>query len=154
MRNYILYNKIISANGGSFKMIKQLIKEEIINTQGVIKHDWLNEKVLNEIKLTTSLYDHIEVVNKSYDKENITRSVLENVEGMGYGWKGVNYEEKDWYKMMCKMVEQECNSCKNSLNYTYFILSEDCNVKSYNLISVFDDETRKDVIISFSNTEL
>jgi len=121
----------------------------------MIKYGQLDEKILLELKMTTSLYDYIEIVTDYYDDEELP--YLNNwtdVEGMGYGWAWSRCDEKDWHKMMSKMVGYEADSLiKDEENTLYFVYKGD-KVKKYHFITLYGKQHRVDTIISFSDEEL
>lgn len=136
-------------------MTKQdIIKDVLANTKNVTRHGTLNEKVLLELKMTTSLYDFIEVVTNYYDDEE--RPDFNNwtdVEGFGYGWRWMNYEEKDWHKMMSRMVAEECDKLMCDIHKGYYLVEENESTKTYQIINISDCR-RVDTLITFSNEEV
>lgn len=119
----------------------------------IIKYGQLNEKLILELRMTTSLYDYIEIVTKYYDDEE--RPYYNNwidVEGMGYGWTWMKYEEKEWHKMMQKLVFNKADSLLLNLDKTIYFVYENERVKTYHFVTM--DEYREDTIIGFSNEEI
>lgn len=120
----------------------------------VIKYGQLNEKLLLELKMTTSLYDYIEIITNYYDdKENPYFNNWTDIEGMGYGWMWLNYEEKDWHKMMSRLVGDEADHLLHNMDTFLYVVYENERAKIYHFVTV-DGIYRKDIIISFSNKEL
>ena len=142
-------------------------KSEIVNkvlstVKNVTKHGQLTEKVLMELKMMTSLYGYIEVVTNYYSEEG--RPDFNNwvdVEGMGYGWAWMKYEEYEeneekWhemmYEMMCKMVANESEWLLQDMDDTYYLVYENEGEKKYHFINF--NGYRSDIIITLSNEEL
>ncbi|PLR99604.1 hypothetical protein [Bacillus sp. T33-2] len=120
----------------------------------IIKYGNIVEEVLMELKMITSLYNYIQVVTKYYDDEERPYvNTWVDIEGMGYGWAWMAYEEKDWHKMMSKMVACEADRMLKDMENTLYFVYEDEKVKTYHFITL-DGLYRTDVIISFSNTEI
>lgn len=119
----------------------------------IIKYGQVNEKVLLELRMTTSLYEHIEIVTNYYDDErNPYYNNWTDVEGMGYGWVWLRYEEEDWHKMMSKLVSHEADSLLQDMDTTLYFVYENEERKVYHFVSLGD--WREDVLISFSNDEI
>lgn len=121
----------------------------------IIKYGRLDEKVLLELKMTTSLYEHIEIVINYYDDDEDRPycNTWTDVEGMGYGWAWCNYEEKDWHKMMSNLVSREAESLLKNMDDLLYFVYENEKVKTYHFIEV-DGVYRNDVLIGFSNDEM
>lgn len=133
--------------------MEKILKHILSPDDRIIKYGQLNEKVLMELKMTTSLYDYIEIVTNYYDDEdNPYFNNWTDVEGMGYGWVWLNYEEKDWHKMMSKLVYREADSLLLDMDNTLYFVYENERVKTYHFISLGD--CRQDVLIGFSNDEI
>ncbi len=130
----------------------QKIFDHILSPEDqIIKYGKMNEKILMELKMTTSLYDYIEVVTNYYDDDE--RPYLNNwtdVEGFGYGWAWLNYDEKDWHKMMSQMASEEVESLP--LDKTLYFVYENEKLKTYHFVCLGD--WREDVVVSFSNEEI
>jgi hypothetical protein len=132
---------------------KNIIKNVLSSTPNVISRGILNEKILLELKMSTSLYDYIEVVTNYYDERDRPEfNTWTDVEGFGYGWAWMNYEEKDWHKMMSKMVADECEGLKESVNTGYYLICDDGTYKKYHFI--ITDYYRVDTIVTLSNKEI
>ena len=137
-------------------MIKQDVIQNVLSSKtNIIKHGILNEKILLELKMNTSFYDYIEVVTNYYDDEE--RPDFNNwtdVEGMGYGWAWLKYENEEhkWYKMMCKMVASQCEYLNKDINNTYYLVYEDEINKYYHFINF--NGYREDTITTLSNKEI
>jgi hypothetical protein len=132
------------------------ILEHILSPEdNIIKYGQLNEKLLLELKMTTSLYDYIEIVTNYYDdfKHMPYRNNWTDVEGMGYGWAWLNYEEKDWHKMMSKLVSHEAESLLSNMDNILYFVYENERVKTYHFVFI-EGMYRTDTLISFSNTEI
>jgi hypothetical protein len=113
----------------------------------------VNENILRELKMTTSLYDYIEIVTNYYDDDEMPYvNNWTDVEGMGYGWVWMNYEEKDWHKMMGRLVLDKADSLLKYMENTLYFVYENEKVKTYHFIMLF--EYREDILISFSNEEI
>ncbi len=132
--------------------LTDIIKEVLSGSTNIIKHGWLNEKILLETKMTCSLYNHIQVINNSYD--DITEVIWTDIKGMDYGWRWLRYPEEKRHDMMHQMVIEECNNLKNVINDTYYIVNDENGVKNYTFITVLENKYRWDTLISFSNSEL
>ncbi|WP_080845677.1 hypothetical protein [Cytobacillus gottheilii] len=109
--------------------------------------------------MTTSLYEHIEIVTNFYDDErNPFRCNWTDVEGMGYGWVWMQYEEKDWHKMMGKLVQHETKSLLKVMDDTLYFVYEKKKAKTYHFVTMGRFVTkggwREDTIITLSNEEL
>ncbi|MEK4907457.1 hypothetical protein [Niallia sp. FSL M8-0099] len=119
----------------------------------IIKYGLVDEKIILELKMTTSLYEYIEVLNNYYDNEdNPYFNNWTDVEGMGYGWAWMRYEEKDWHKMMSKLVEDRSYFLLRDMDNTLYFVYENEKVKTYHFVTL--DSWREDTIIGFSNEEL
>ena len=119
----------------------------------LIKYGLLNEKLLLELKMSTSLYEHIEVVTNYYDNEtNPYRINWTDVEGMGYGWAWMRHKEEDWHKMMGKLVSYEADSLSTVMDDTLYFVYENSQIKTYHFVTLNGDRT--DVLIGFSNEEM
>jgi hypothetical protein len=140
------------ANLGGILMDK-ILKHILSPNDQIIKYGQLNEKILLELKMTTSLYEYIEIVTNYYDDEELPYfNNWTDVEGMGYGWAWMKYEEKDWHKMMSKLVACEAASLLLDMDNTLYFLYENDDVKTYHFVSLGD--YREDVLIGFSNIEI
>lgn len=119
----------------------------------ILKQGSLNEKVLLELKMNTSLFEHIEVVIDYYDDDEMPgENNWTDVEGMGYGWRWLHYDKGRWHEMMCKIVAEECEGLLNNINKVYYIIAQENEKKIYHLITL--DEYRTDTIVTLSNEEL
>lgn len=129
--------------------------EQIVSPDNrIIKYGQLDEKVLLELKMTTSLYDYIQVITDYYDEEDHPYfNNWTDIEGMGYGWAWLNYEEKDWHKMMEKIVSSEADSLSRIADEIFYIVHENENEKIYQFIHI-EGIYREDIIITFSNNEI
>lgn len=136
-------------------MNKQTLVQEIVTTTpNVIKHGKLNEKILLELKMMTSLYEYIEVVTNYFD--DVKRPNFNNwtdVEGMGYGWIWMNYEEKNWHKMMGRIVADECNYLLTCMQDVYYMVYENERCKTYHFINI-NPYGRTDILVGLSNEEI
>lgn len=120
----------------------------------IIKYGQLDDKLLLELRMTTSLYENIEVITNYYDDE--TYPYFNNwtdVEGMGYGWAWLRHEEKDWHKMMSNLVDREADSLTKDMNNTLYFVYESDNTKTYHFVSI-GTVSRTDTLITFSNEEM
>ena len=132
-----------------------MLNEILSQKKHVIKHGKLNENILLELKMTTSLYDYIRVVTNHYsDEERPDFINWTDVEGMGYGWRWLRYEEKEerWHEMMAKMVREEAEYLSKNRKEQYFVVYDEEDTKTYHFIT--NEYTRTDILISFSNKEL
>lgn len=130
-----------------------ILKHIVPNNERIIKYGQLDEKILLELRMTTSLYDYIQVVTNYYDNEERPFCInWTDVEGMGYGWAWLDYEEADWHKMMARMVSREAESLSRDMDNTLYFIYENKTVKTYHFIALCDE--RFDVLISFSNAEI
>lgn len=134
----------------------ETIITHILSTEDtLIKCGQIDEKILRELKMITSLYDYIQMVTVYYDDED--RPYKRNwtdIEGMGYGWGWMNYEEKDWHKMMSRMISREADSLIMDMDNTLYLVYENELVKTYHFISLTGGYYREDVLFSFSNKEI
>lgn len=120
----------------------------------ILKHGQLDHNILLELKMMTSFYDYIEVNTTYHDDKNDDNLVTwVDIEGMGYGWIWVKYEEKDWYSMMLKLVIDECKHLTKEMKHTYYFVYEYQNILFYRFV-VKDECCRRDRIIQLSNEEL
>jgi hypothetical protein len=133
---------------------KDIYKKVLASAKNVTQHGQLNEKVLWRLKMTTSLYEHIEVTIKHYDDKNKPDfNNWNDVEGMGYGWAWVRYDEDRWHEMMSRMVSKESQGLLRDMDETYYLMYEDERGKVYHFITIHSTH-RYDTIITFSNDEL
>jgi hypothetical protein len=131
----------------------QILNHILTNNEKLITYGELNEKVLMELKMTTSLYEHIEIVTDYYDDdERPYDNNWTDVEGMGYGWAWLSYEERDWHMMMSKLVSDEADVLKHADNVLYFKYEKEDAI-TFHFIRL-DGMYRTDVLIRFSNKEL
>jgi hypothetical protein len=132
----------------------KILEHILMPNDKIIKYGQVDEKILLELKMTTSLYEHIEIVTNYYD--DVEMPYINNwtdVEGMGYGWAWLRYKEKDWHKMMGRLVSDQANSLLfNADNILYFVYENE-KVKTYHFVQL-NNYYREDVIISFSNEEM
>lgn len=133
--------------------IEKILEHILQPEDKIIKYGIVDEKILLELKMTTSLYDYIEIVTDYYDDDEMPYdNNWTDVEGMGYGWSWIRYEENDWYKMMCRLVSMEAESLLLRMDNTLYFVYENDRVKTYHFVTM--DEYREDLLISFSNEEL
>ena len=143
------YNDIFNDSGD----LKNIINYILSSTPKLIKHGCLNEKILLELKMNTSLYNYIEVLYNLYTDEDYPDfNNWTDVEGMGYGWKWLRYKESEWHKMMCKIVDEHCDRLLKNINKVYYFVYKQDKCKVYHFVTL--DEYRKDTIISLSNEEI
>lgn len=120
----------------------------------IVKYGQVDEKILMELRMTTSLYEHIQTINNYYDDEDMPYfNNWTDIEGFGYGWCWMNHDEKNWHKMMSQLVDGEALYLKRVMDDALYFVYEDEKVKTYHFI-VLEDKERYDVIISFSNDDL
>lgn len=134
---------------------KDIHNKVLASKKSIINHGQLNEKILLALKMTTSLYEYIEVITEFYDdNERPDFNNWVDVEGMGYGWAWMNYENEEhrWHEMMSKMVSHESEGLLSTLDDTYFIIYENERGKVFHFITLLD--SRFDTIITFSHSEL
>lgn len=131
--------------------INKIIEHIVPENNRIIKYGQLDEKIILELKMTTSLYDYIELVINYYDdEENPYYISWVDIEGMGYGWAWMQHEERDWHKMMSKLVSYESDLLDMS-NTLYFVYDND-DIKTYHFVTI--GEYRQDVLVGFSNKEI
>lgn len=119
----------------------------------ILQHGKLNEQVLLGLKMTTSLYQYIQVVINFYeDKNNPRRITWSDVEGMGYGWRWADYPEEKWHNMMSKIVSEESNKINKELSEINYLIYQNGEEKVFHFISERSD--KKETIVTFSNKEL
>lgn len=131
----------------------KILKHILSPNDRIIKYGQVNENILRELKMATSLYNYIEIVTNYYDDEKHPYfNNWTDVEGMGYGWRWLHYEEKDWHKMMSRLVSDEAEYLLSVMDSTLYFIYENEKVKTYHFITL--DDYREDILISFSNEEL
>ncbi|MFE6075672.1 hypothetical protein ACFVQB_14465 [Paenibacillus sp. NPDC057886] len=120
----------------------------------IIKHGQLDHKVILELKMMTSFYDYIEI-NTTYHDDMSDQNLVTwmDIEGMGYGWIWASYDEKDWFKMMLRLVYDECRLLKEEMSHAYYFVYEYQNILFYHFV-VKDGNVRRDRIVQLSNEEL
>jgi len=134
--------------------MKEIVNHVLSPNDKLLKYGQLNEKLLLELKMTTSLYEYIEIVTNYYDDEdNPYVNNWTDIEGMGYGWVWLRHEEKDWHKMMARLVGEEAEYLMRDMDDILYFVYENERAKVYHFVFV-DGVYRKDIIISFSNKEL
>ncbi|MCP1184999.1 hypothetical protein [Paenibacillus sp. 1781tsa1] len=122
--------------------------------RNIIKHGRLDYKMLLELKMMTTFYEYIEINTTYHDNKNDENFISwMDIEGMGYGWRWARYEEEDWYKMMLRLVCDECRFLTKEMKYTYYFVYEYQNILFYHFV-VKDKYDRRDRIIQLSNEEL
>lgn len=120
----------------------------------ILKHGQLDQKILLELKMMTAFHDYIEVDTTYHDDKNNENFISwMDIEGMGYGWRWARYEEKDWYKMMLRLVSDECKHLTKEMKHTYYFIYELQNILVYHFV-VKNEYCRRDTIIQLSNEEL
>ncbi|GAE36680.1 hypothetical protein [Halalkalibacter akibai] len=131
-----------------------IIHEHLLSSEDkMIKSGQLDEKIVLELKMTTALFDYIQVVNNYYDDEdNPYFNNWTDIEGFGYGWAWMSFEEKDWHKMMARMVSSEADDLLKKEEKTLYYVYENPTVKTYHFITL--DDWRTDMIVSLSNKEI
>jgi hypothetical protein len=135
--------------------VDKILEHILSPNDKIIKYGQLDEKVLLELKMTTSLYSDIDIITNYYDDERMPYiNNWTDVEGMGYGWVWLNHEEKDWHKMMGKLVSDEADSLLLDMDDTLYFVYEDESVKTYHFVYLGKGSYRQDVLIRFSNEEL
>lgn len=133
--------------------MKEILEYILPPGDQIIKYDQVNEKILLEHRMTTSLYDYIEVVTNYYDDDEMPYiNNWTDVECMGYGWAWLNYEEKDWHKMMGKLVSDTADLLLLNMDNALYFVYENEKVRTYHFVSL--DDWREDKLISFSNEEI
>ena len=136
------------------KNTKEIYTKVLSSIENVSIHGQLNEKVLLGLQMTTSLYKHIEVITNYYDDEDHPEfNNWTDVEGMGYGWAWLRYDESRWHEMMSKMVAEESKGLLREVDDTYYVIYEIEGRKTFHFISS-NDNGRRDSIITFSNDEI
>lgn len=135
-------------------MIKQKMIDSVVNSnKNIVKQGILSEKVLLELKMLTSLYDHIQIVTNYYsDEEDPDFNNWTDIEGMGYGWAWTRYEEDRWHEMMGKLIAYECEGLKENVNKGHYVVYESDGIKTYHFIT--NNWYRIDILVSFSDKEL
>lgn len=119
----------------------------------LIKYGQLDDKVLLELKMTTSLYDYIQVITNYYDDdERPYINSWTDIEGFGYGWLWMNHDEKDWHREFSKFVGREADRLIDDMDNTLYFIYEDHKVKTFHFVSL--NRWREDTIIDFSNEEM
>lgn len=101
--------------------MEKILKHILRPNDKIVKYGQFNEKVALELKMTTSLFDYIEAVWNYYDGDNPYFNNWTDVEGFGYGWGWLNYEEEDWHKMMSRTVARGIDmiDLENTLYFVY-----------------------------------
>lgn len=131
--------------------LKHIYDEVLSSTENVIKHSELNDKIIMEMKMMTSLYDYMDVFINYYDEDPHFNNWTD-IEGMGYGWRWMRYPEEKWHDMMSRMVFEESNDLLRDVKDTYYLVYELDGVKVYHFM--YCGFWRRDTIIRFSNEEL
>lgn len=133
--------------------MEKILNHVLSQDDRIIKYGQLDEKILIELKMATSLYDYIEIVTNYYDDDYMPYvNNWTDVEGMGYGWAWMRHEEKDWHKMMGRLVLNEVESLLKVMDDTLYFVYENEAAKTYHFITI--EDTREDVLVSLSNTEI
>ena len=133
--------------------MEKILKHILRPGDKIIKYGQVDEKVLMELKMTTSLYDFIEIVTNYFDDdERPYFNTWTDVEGMGYGWAWLRYEEKDWHKMMGRLVSETADQLSLAVDRTLYFVYENEKVKTFHFVSLGD--WREDVLIGFSKEEI
>lgn len=133
---------------------KEIHNKVLSSVKNIAKHGLLNEKVLLELRMTTSLYEYIEVITNYYDdEEKPDFNNWTDVEGMGYGWVWSRYDESRWHEMMSRIVSQESEELLKTMDDTYFLIYDDERGKVFHFMTIYKTH-RYDTIITFSNDEL
>jgi len=131
----------------------KILNHILSKDEEIIKYGQVDEKIMRELKMTTSLYDYIQVITNYYDNDERPYSNnWTDVEGMGYGWRWMRFEEENWHKMMGRMVSEEADYLLTVSEHTLYFVYESNTVKTYHFVSL--DGFRQDTIFSFSNEEL
>ncbi|MEM5009308.1 hypothetical protein WKH57_01175 [Niallia taxi] len=130
------------------KILEHIVPEG--NT--IVKYGLLDKKLIIELKMTTSLYDYIETVTKYYDGDDQYFNNWTDIEGYGYGWVWMRYEEAEWHKMMGKQVACESKRLSKDMDNTLYFVYEGEGVVTYHFVNL--NERREDTLISFSNSEM
>lgn len=131
--------------------MNEILKHILSPEDKIVKYGQLDEKILLELKMTTSLYEHIEVVTNYYDDEkNPYFNNWTDVEGMGYGWAWLRYDEKVWHKMMGKIVADKAELL--DMDHTLYFVYENKAARTYHFVTL--GEWREDVLITFSHNEI
>lgn len=134
----------------------KILKHVLPDKATIIKFGQLDHKIGLELKMTTSLFENIDIVTDFYDEREMPYiNNWTDVEGMGYGWAWLKYEEADWHQMMAKIVAQEVDAIiEDDRENTLYFIYQTKDVKTYHFIALGDRAYRKDVIVNFSNEEL
>lgn len=133
--------------------MEKILQHIVPDNQKIIKYGQVNDKVLLELKMITSLYEYIRIITNYYDDDQQPyQNNWTDIEGMGYGWAWMRFEEKDWHKMMGMLVSDEADTLLRSMEDTLYFVYEDEKVKTYHFVTL--DDYRTDVVVSFSNEEL
>ena len=135
-------------------MIKQnMIDTVVTEKKNIIKQGVISEKILLEMKMYTSMFESMEIVTNYYsDEEDPDCNNWTDVEGMGYGWAWLRYEEERWHEMMGKLIARECETLRHHVNKGYYVVYEEGEVRTYHFIT--NDWYRIDILIGFSNKEM
>lgn len=130
------------------KIIEHLLKPG----DQLIKYGQLTPNVLLEAQMTTSLYDYMEVIWNYYtDEKNPYRINWIDVEGMGYGWAWSVHEEKDWHRMMARMIARETKCLERFMEDTLYVVYESERGKTFHFVTL--TEEREDILFNFLNKE-
>lgn len=133
---------------------KRSYLEKLKETKDILSHGVLNEKILLELQMSTSLYNYIQVVDELIDFEDGEESVVwYDIEGMGYGWRWMRYDKKDWHKMMGELVKLEVVLLKPVIDKAYYIKhKEDNDTVTYRFIN--REYGNRDLLITLSSKEI
>lgn len=135
--------------------MKDIISQIVPEGHQYIKHGQVDEYILRELQMSASLHKYIEFVTDWYDE--IEAPYFNNwtdIEGMGYGWRWMNYKEEDWHKMMFKIVKEESETLLRDWDITLYFVYKNDSVLTYHFITLNGGVYRTDHIFSLSHEEI
>lgn len=129
-----------------------------LETNGKIKkvlyNGILTDKILNSLRMETSLYDYIELLWYQIKSNEV---VWVDIEGMGYGWRWMSWEnkvDKSEHDMMCSFIKEECEKLEKSIFKVSCVVYETETTKVYHFVDSNKNKFRRDRVVVLSNQEL
>lgn len=132
--------------------MKKLFLQELQGTRNITKYGYVSSEIAMEVKMATSTYEYIEIVNNHYCEDDAEHLEWTDVEGFGYGWLWCGHDKSKWHGRLSKEVEAELERILSSEGEGYVIASEDEDSRTYHFIVLRGN--REDIIITLSHKEL
>ncbi|MGA4713042.1 hypothetical protein [Bacillus safensis] len=119
----------------------------------LLEYGQLDSKIPMRIKMTTSLYEHLEFQYHVYDDEEFPYELpWIDIEGCGYGWLWNTTDQENWHTVLAKNIFNGLDNLadyeEKTLYFNYTLENHLC----FHFITL--DEYRKDFIIKMSNEEM